>query len=185
MSTAQTVILKVLDNAKPPVPTIKLVKLVYLIDYSYFEHYGETLTGFHYMWDHHGPNALSHAIKAEAEALAKKGIVRILHKPNIYDGVTTEFELAVGTEIGQLDQGAEMVISDILHLFGHYSVSKITAYSKKTRPFKSARQYDHLTFAQSSPVEQGEPGDWEAHRSEIEELGTTSQEEIIAEYGLT
>ena len=71
-------------------PTTKLVKLVYLIDYSYFEHYGETLTGFQYMWDHHGPNALSHAIKAEAELLAERGMVRILHKPNIYDTVTRE-----------------------------------------------------------------------------------------------
>ena len=184
MSTAQTVILKVLANAKSPMPTTKLVKLVYLIDYSYFEHYGETLTGFRYMWDHHGPNAVSHAIKAEAEALAEEGMVRILHKPNIYDGITTEFALAPSTEIGHLEPGGEMVVSDIWHLFGHYSVSRITAYSKKTKPFRSAKQYDPLVFDQSSPVEHSEPGDWEAHRSEVEELGTTSQEEIMAEYGL-
>ena len=42
-----------------------------------------------------------------------------------------------------------------------------------------------LTFDHTSPVEHSEPGDWEAHRSEVEELGTTSQEEIMAEYGLT
>jgi hypothetical protein len=165
-------------------PTTKLVKLVYLVDYSYFEHYGETLTGFQYMWDHHGPNALSHAIKAEAELLAERGMVRILHKPNIYDGVTTEFSMTGGTEVGCLDIGAEMVVSDVLRLYGHYSVSKITAYTKKTRPFKNARQYDRLSFDQSSPVERGEPGDWEAHKSEIDELGATSQEEILAEYGL-
>ena len=185
MSTAQTVILKVLANSKSPTPTTKLVKLVYLIDYSYFEHYGKTLTGFQYMWDHHGPNALSHAIKAEAEALADQGMVRILHKPNIYDSVTTEFNLAAGAEVGRLDSGAEMVISDILHLYGHYSVTKITALSKKTKPFRNAKQYDHLAFDHTSPVEHSEPGDWEAHRSEVEELGTTSQEEIMAEYGLT
>ena len=165
-------------------PTTKLVKLVYLIDYSYFEHYGETLTGFQYMWDHHGPNALSHAIKAEAERLAERGMVRILHKPNIYDSVTTEFSLAAGTQVGRLDSGAEIVVSDVLHLYGHYSVKKITALSKKTKPFRNANQYDPLVFDQSAPVERGEPGDWEAHQSEIEELGTTSQEEIMAEYGL-
>ena len=41
----------------------------------------------------------------------------------------------------------------------------------------------HSTIA--SPMEHSEPGDWEAHRSEVEELGTTSQEEIMAKYGLT
>lgn len=165
-------------------PTTKLVKLVYLIDYSYFEQYGKTLTGFQYMWDHHGPNALSHAIKAEAELLAERGMVRIHHKPNIYDSVTTEFSIAAGAQTVRLDSGAEIVISDILHLYGHYSVKNITALSKKTKPFRNAKQYDPLVFDQSSPVERGEAGDWEAHRSEVEELGTTSQEEIMAKYGL-
>ena len=165
MSTAHAVILKVLDNARSPLPTTKLVKLVYLIDYSYYEHFGETLTGFQYMWDHHGPNAVSHAIRAEAEALAERGLVTVLHKPNIYDGVTTVFKLSSQAEVEPLSPGAEMVISDILHLFGHYSVAKITAYSKKTRPFKNAKQYDLLVFEQTSPVEHSSAEDWEAHRT--------------------
>ena len=165
-------------------PITKLVKLVYLIDYSYFEHFGETLTGFRYMWDHHGPNALSHAIRAEAEDLAERGLVRVRHRTTIYDSVTTDFKLGADAVIEPLHAGAEMVISDILHVFGHYSVAKITAYSKETRPFKNAKQYDLLVFEQTSPVEQGSAEDWGAHQRELAELGTTSQEEIMAEYGL-
>ena len=64
------VILSVLAKVGGGVPATKLVKLVYLVDYMHYQHFGETVTGLEYQWDHYGPNAVQHGIVSAAEGLA-------------------------------------------------------------------------------------------------------------------
>ena len=69
MELRQQLILRVLEEAGKQM-SAALVKLVYLVDYVHYQHYGETVTGFHYCWDHYGPNAVGHGIVREANELA-------------------------------------------------------------------------------------------------------------------
>ena len=58
----RTVIQGILGLLGTRVSRTALVKLVYLSDNRFFESTGRTITGNAYMWDHYGPNAVSHAI---------------------------------------------------------------------------------------------------------------------------
>ena len=73
MSDEKNVVLNVLGNVGGRVPATKLVKLVYLTDYIHFQHFGETITGLTYQWDHYGPNAIGHAIVTSAEKFGDRG----------------------------------------------------------------------------------------------------------------
>ncbi len=184
MRSAHAVILTLLTAIKRPTPATKLVKLVYFVDYIYFKHYGRTLTGFQYQWDHFGPNALGHAIVAETENLVLKDKVKVILERNIYGGTTEKFSQVPGTVIPRLTPEAEMVIQDVIQQYAHLSVQSITAKSKQTVPFKDAVQYRLLTMEQGAPVGQTQEGDWDAYQRDLKESGTLSLQEAKSRYGL-
>ena len=184
MGSAHAVILTLLVAIKRPTPATKLVKLVYFVDYIYFRHYGRTLTGFQYQWDNFGPNALGHAIVAEAENLVLKDKVKVTLERNIYGGITGKFSQVPGAVIPGLSPEAELVIQDVIQQYGHLSVQSITAKSKRTAPFKDSVQYQLLTMEQSASVGQTKEGDWDAYQRDLKESGTLSLQEAKSRYGL-
>lgn len=184
MIDAEAVILRLLSGLGVPVPATKLVKLVYLVDYVYFQHYGRTLTGFQYQWDHYGPNAVGHAIIGEAERLAVADRVKVTLHPNIYGGTTENFALRSGTPAPSLPTEAEMVVEDVLAQYGKLSVPAITSLSKRTAPFKNAAQYALLSMDQPAPPERTMEGDWEAYQRDLKETGGLSLDEVTRRYGL-
>ena len=184
MSAAEDVILNVLSGVKGPVPATKLVKLIYLVDYVHFQHYGSTVTGFQYQWDHYGPNAVGHAIVGEAERLALTEQVNYTQRQNSYGGITKYFELTADCDVPTLSPEPEMAINDVIHQHGRLSVKDITAESKKTEPFRNASPYDMLKMDHSIPAVTTTEEDWRAYQADIEENGTLSLEQIKERYGL-
>ena len=150
--TSDQVIQGVLAKVGGGVPATKLVKLVYLVDYVHYQHFGETVTGLDYQWDHYGPNAVQHGIVSAAERLAEENQITYTRSSNQYGGVTKYFSTIPGFEMPTLDAKAEMVMNDVVDRYGHLSVKKITTVSKQTSPFKNASQYDMLTMEQSAPA---------------------------------
>ena len=147
------VILRVLAGVGRPIASTQLVKLVYLVDYTHFQHYGETLTGFEYDWDNFGPNAKGHAIISEANALAADGEQVVgTSEPNIYGGQTNRFRFTPAAQPPQLSNVGEMIVDDIIAQYGRLSVRAITRVSKQTAPFESAKQFSslHMDFPHSS-----------------------------------
>lgn len=184
MKTAAAVIVRVLAGAGGPVPSTKLVKLVYFVDYIYFQHYGRTLTEFQYQWDHFGPNALGHGVIAEAHKLAEQDVVKTTCQPNIYGGETISFAARLDAELPTLSPEAEMVIQDVIHQYGRLSVSAITAKSKQTAPFKNAVQYSLLSMEQSAPAGRTTESDWDAYQRDLKENGILTLEQIKKRYRL-
>ncbi|MBM3941590.1 MAG: DUF4065 domain-containing protein [SAR202 cluster bacterium] len=182
MNLTEAVIIRVLAGVRGAVPSTKLVKLVYLVDYLHFQHFGRTVTGLQYQWDHFGPNALGHAIISEAEKLAQRDLVKIISQPNIHGGVTISFAQRTGVEGISLSPEAEMVIEDVIHEYGALSVRAITARSKQTAPFKNAAQYRVLSMEQSSPAISAIAGDWDAFQRDLKENGTLSLDEVKRRY---
>ena len=182
--TIDHVILSVLAKVGGGVPATKLVKLVYLVDYMHYQHFGETVTGLEYQWDHYGPNAVQHGIVSAAEGIALKKQIAFKATDNAYGSVTKYFRSIPDTETPTLDAKAEMVVIDVVNCYGKLSVKEITAVSKKTSPFKKASQYDMLTMEQLAPALTATAEDVEAYNRDLEENGTLTLEQIKREYGL-
>ena len=184
MRDAETVILNVLARAKRRVPATKLVKLVYLVDYVYFQHYGETATGLEYQWDHYGPNAVQHGIVDAAEQLAQKCQLTYHRERNAMGSVTKWFSTSSDVAVPVLDDKTNMVVRDVVDQYGTLSVEAITAVSKNTQPFKNASQYDMLVMQQSAPALGTTDDDVQAYLRDIEANGTLTLEEINSEYAV-
>lgn len=185
MVNADKVILRILAGLGQRVHATKLVKLVYLVDYLYFQHFGRTLTGFQYMWDHYGPNAVGHGIVSQATELAEKGLVHITEHPNIYGGTSTLFKIAPDGVAPTLSPEAEMILEDVLQQYSKLSITEITAVTKRTVPFKKAARYGLLSMAQTAPAERTTRSDWAAYQRELKELGTVPLEDLEKRYGMT
>ena len=181
MIAPETVILKVLAKAqtsKQKVLKTKLVKLVYLVDYLYFQSYGETATGFHYQWDHHGPNAIGNAIVDTANGLARKHKIRSLigENPQGLETITYVIEPSVG--VPEAPATLEVIVDDVMRKYGHMTVAQVTKASKETAPFKTARQYQVLVMEKNSPAVLSTAADAEAYLKDLAKSGTTSLEDI-------
>ncbi len=181
---ASQVVLRVLERAGQFTPSTKMVNLVYLVDYTYYQHYGETLSGLEYQRDHHGPNALDHGIVGRADSLASDKLLERKARPTTYGGPTYLYRLAEAASPVRLSDAGEMVIDDIVAQYGKLSVKAITKVSKGTAAFQNANQYGPLPMEQSIPAMRSENADWSSHLSELEEQGTVSLQDLAERYGL-
>lgn len=178
MQNPQNVILQILSQMGRPVNSTRLVKLVYLADYVYFQHFGVTLTGFRYAWDHYGPNAIGNAILEEASKLSRKSVVRCTHSPNIYGTSTAEYKIAPGTKVPSLPPEGMLVVDDVVTQYGKLSTAVITAASKRTAPFKNAHHYDLLKMEQITTPEETTAEDYQRYKEQEQRHGMTSLEEL-------
>ena len=183
MPNADALIVNVLAKIGQRVPAAKLVKLVYLVDYIHFQHFGETVTGFEYQWDHYGPNAVGHGIVDAAERLAREEQVGSTLSPNAFGGTTKYFSLNPVSSLPTLTAKVEMVLNDVIHRYGRLSVKKITAETKKTGPFKKISHYDTLTMEYSIPSMSATAEDSLAYHRDLRENGTIPLEELKRAYG--
>jgi hypothetical protein len=184
LDPASQVIIRLLEKLGTPTPPTKVVTLVYLIDYTYFQHYGATLSGLQYQWHHYGPNALGRGILARAENLAKQERILKTWRPNGQGGETILYHRSVDPTAQRLNDAAEMVLGDIVAQYGKLSIDEVTSRSKETLPFANAKPRETLFMNQSAPLLSSPKDDWELHLLEIEQDGTISLEQMVDEFGL-
>lgn len=180
---ASKVVLKVLEQVGGLTPSTKVVKLVYLVDYTYFQFYGETLSGLKYQWDHYGPNALDHAIVGHADSLVSEKLLERKSSLSSRGSQMHLYRLAPTTASPKLSEAGEMIIKDIVTQYGKFSVDAITRISKKTAPFANAEQYDLLQMEQTMPVVRSQDSEWSSHLADLQDEGTVSLEQLVEEYG--
>lgn len=155
MERADAMIVAVLQALGSPVHRTKLVKLVYLIDELFYQHFGRTMSGLDYMWDDFGPNTIGNAVVKEADRLALKGIVHIDPHPNYYGETSYLYSLERG-KVGlaeKLSEADRYVVRDVVAHYGKYGVREIVKVSKQTEPFKNAKQYSVLKMNKSAQYE--------------------------------
>ena len=182
-SDIKSVILGILSKMGGRVPATKLVKLVYLSDYIYFQHFGVTITGLKYQWDQFGPNAVGHAIVQTAQNQAEDGSLEYeQQQENYYGGVTKYFSVDKTQMVPTLGPTVEMVLDDVVNSYGTLNVSAITVESKKTKPFREAYQSNMLHFEHQFPVQSASEEDVQGHLREMED-GGVSLEQIRQRYG--
>lgn len=131
----------------------QIVKLVYLADNSFYESTGRTITGTQYIWDHYGPNSVDNVIADTADQLVGEGQVR--RAVGSYKGSHTfnywvkDPRVAWRHTASALNDGECQIVRDIARRYGRYNASDLASLSKKTKPFKNARQYEILRFKQN------------------------------------
>lgn len=145
-------ILTILEEMETPVHRTKLVKLVYLAENIFYEHFGRTITGLDYMWDDHGPNAISNAIVKEAQNLVQRDFVRMKTGTSIYG--TENYLYSLGPEKTNmaerlLEPLERQVLIDTVKRYRTYNITQIVAASKRTTPFQNTHQYQVLQMTQS------------------------------------
>jgi uncharacterized phage-associated protein len=183
-TAVKDVILRVLQHYRGPIHRTKLVKLVYLIDYLFYQHYGRTLTGLAYGWDHYGPNAISNAIVREASGLTRSRAVYMSKRPNPYGELSSMYKIAPAASVRPLSAEAEQVVEAVLARYGAMKVPQIVNASKRTKPFEQARQHELLHMKQMAPAGSSTSEEFQAHQRELEEHGTISLEQLRAELGI-
>ncbi len=152
-SKVKAAILTVLEEMGTHVHRTKLVKLIYLAENIFYEHFGRTITGLGYMWDDHGPNAISNAIVKESQKLVQQDFVCMKMGTSIYG--TENYLYSLGPEKTDmakslLEPVERQVLLDTVKRYRNYSITQIVAASKRTTPFKKAHQYQVLQMDQSS-----------------------------------
>ena len=146
-------ILTVLEELGAPVYRTKLVKLIYLADNLFCEHFGGTISGLGYMWDDFGPNAISNAIVKEADKLVAKDFVCMKVGKSIYGSENYLYSLGPMKStipVSLLSPLEQQVLRDTVERYRKTSVMEIVAVSKRTKPFKAAKQYQLLSMNQSA-----------------------------------
>ena len=131
----------------------ELVKLIFLSDNLFYESTGRTITGNTYMWDHYGPNAVSHAIANEADELAGLGKIRMSARPSLHGGSSYQYWVDEPSSTWKdvqsaLDVGECQILRDIVKAFGRLSLESLVKRSKDSHPFANAQQYDILELEQ-------------------------------------
>jgi hypothetical protein len=154
-SKVQAAILAVLEEMGTSIHRSKLVKLIYLAENLFYEHFGRTITGLGYMWDDYGPNAISNAIVKEAQKLVDRDFICMKVGTSIYG--TDNYLYSLGPEkadvehlTGSLEPLERRVLIDTVKRYRDFNITQIVAASKKTTPFKKAQQYRVLRMERSS-----------------------------------
>ena len=136
-----------------------LVKLVYFADNGFYQSTGRTITGNLYMWDHHGPNAVGHAIANEADKLAACGVIRMAVGQSIYGGPSFQYwvddpRAEWRDASALLDDGERQILLDVAKRFRRSTMASIVKRSKDTTPFANAEQYDVLNLEEEGTAKQ-------------------------------
>lgn len=146
-------IMTVIEASNEPVHRTRLVKLVYLADNLYYEHFGETITGLRYMWDDFGPNAVSNAVVKEADNLVQDDYACMKVGTSMYGGESYLYSMGpkkieIPDEV--LNHLKRQILLDTVNRFKGKSLGQVVAASKKTKPFREVSQSGVLNMSQSS-----------------------------------
>lgn len=68
-------------GAKPNVGATVINKLLYFIDFDYYEKYGKSITGLSYIRNHYGPTAHMPTISSTIEQMEKAGELEVVETP--------------------------------------------------------------------------------------------------------
>jgi uncharacterized phage-associated protein len=139
------VLLYVLEKvgAKPNVGETVIYKLLYFIDFDYFEKYEENLMGATYIKNHHGPTPVE--FKDIVEMMETKGeIVKIKSKYFQYE--QKKYLPNRKPDLTKLDAREISHIDNVLEKLSDKSAADISAYSHGDIPWQSTAEGKKIEY---------------------------------------
>lgn len=128
--------------------TIQLVKLVYLADYLFYRHTARGITGLTYVWHHFGP--YHSAVVQVANDLVNRGILAISVGYRADGEPYCLYRRNEPYKATALSDEEVRFIREVVKDYGGLPWRTLVEVSKRTEPFKQARQYDTLAFEAST-----------------------------------
>jgi transcriptional regulator with XRE-family HTH domain len=129
-------------GAKPNVGETVLYKLLYFIDFDFYEKYEEQLIGATYIKNHHGPTPVE--FKKVVEEMIKNKEIRIVDK-DYYKYPQRKYLPLKGPDLSVLKANEKEIIDKVLNRLSDMNATEISEYSHGDVPW--------LTTDDGQPIE--------------------------------
>lgn len=128
---------------KPNIGMTALYKLLYFIDFDYFEKYEEQLMGLTYIKNHHGPTPRE--FSAVVAAMKSKGEVEELRSKYFkYD--QKKFLPLKTPDLSLLSAQELEMVDDVLARYGDKTATELSALSHEDTPWAVAKEKEDLHY---------------------------------------
>jgi len=123
-------------GSKPNVGESVLYKLLYFIDFNYYEKYEEQLIGATYMKNHYGPTP-KEFIKI-IEDMEGKDLTKV--KDTYFQYPQTKYLPLRGPDLTKINAQEQKVIDDVLNALSDMNAMQISEYSHNDAPWQTAEK---------------------------------------------
>jgi uncharacterized phage-associated protein len=130
-------------GGKPNVGMTVLYKLLYFIDFNYYEKYEEQLMGLTYIKNHHGPTP-KEFIKIVEQMKQSGELEEIRSKYFTYD--QKKFIPVVHPDLSKLNGQELSLIDEVLNRLSDKSASELSDYSHHDTPWLTAEEGNVISY---------------------------------------
>ena len=129
-------------GSKPNIGETVLYKLLYFIDFNFYEKYEEQLIGATYIKNHHGPTP-KEFIKV-VEEMEGKELVKV--KEKYFQYPQTKYLPLRKSDLTQLKAHEKEMIDDVLNKLSNMNASEISEYSHNDVPWQTTEDGEVIEY---------------------------------------
>ncbi len=131
----ESVLLYVLGKigSQPNMGETVLYKLLYFIDFDYYEKFGQSITGMQYKHNHYGPTP-GQTFRALTKAMTEKGELKIV-ETNFYDRPQKRYIAGTGADLRALSGQEVCHIDEALGRLGGKTAKELTDLAHQDMPW--------------------------------------------------
>ncbi|MCX6582314.1 MAG: DUF4065 domain-containing protein [Candidatus Aminicenantes bacterium] len=130
-------------GSKPNIGETVLYKLLYFIDFDFYEKYEEQLIGASYIKNHYGPTPLEFK-KIVEEMIADKDLIKVDDRYFKYP--QTKYLPLRDSNLKYLKANEIEMINDVLNRLSHMNASQISEYSHNDVPWLTADKQSVIEY---------------------------------------
>lgn len=141
------VLLYILDKigAKPNVGETVLYKLLYFIDFDYYEKTGHSITGLTYIRNHYGPTPKKSSFDSVVEGMKNNGELEIV-ETKFFKNTQKKYLPTTSTTLKHLSAHQLEHINDELERLGDKKAAELTELSHYDTPWVVAKQGKPISY---------------------------------------
>lgn len=122
-------------GSKPNIGETVLYKLLYFIDFDFYEKYEEQIIGATYLKNHYGPTPLEFK-KIVEEMIRSREIIKV--EDQYFEYPQTKYLPLREPDLNRLKANEVEMINDVLSRLSHMNASQISSYSHNDVPWLTA-----------------------------------------------
>lgn len=130
-------------GAKPNIGETVLYKLLYFIDFNYYEKYEEQLIGAAYIKNTYGPTP-THFQKLVEEMIGEGSLVKVSSK--YFNYPQTKYLPKRNPDLSLLSANELEVINEVLRILGDKNATQISDYSHNDIPWMTAAEGEQIEY---------------------------------------
>jgi len=130
-------------GSKPNIGETVLYKLLYFIDFNFYEKYEEQLIGATYIKNHYGPTPKEFK-KVVKEMEGKKELVKVMD--NYFQYPQTKYLPLRKPDLTQFKAHEKEIIDDVLNNLSNMNASEISEYSHNDVPWQTTEEGEIIEY---------------------------------------